>query len=376
MVNGNEEQAQKTKKIPHTMQVEKAKPKSNPTVSQGKYLIPAFAFIVSLGALGVAAHTLSLNKQLHAQLNQARDNFSTQLQQLEQKQEQTQEQISAKTNNAEEIQTQLQTKFDHLNKQLQNAMNQRFYQNQDWLLLKARYYLELAQINAHWSNGVDSTIALLEQTDQLLKQLNDPKILNIRQAIAKDIAQMQALPSVDIAGLLSQLDAAQNSVNDLSIPLPISGNTPATENVTTTPNNSSWRSRLQSSMNVLEKLVVIRRHDQEIKPLMSPLFEALLKEKLHLNLQEAQWAVLNNEPFVYQLVLKQAINNLKMNFNQNTPSTAALIKKLTELQQMNVTQKRPTLGSALPMLNELIDAKKTPVNQSLNSENSEQGGNQ
>ncbi|MBN9227664.1 MULTISPECIES: uroporphyrinogen-III C-methyltransferase [Legionella] len=376
MANGNEEQVQKTKKVAHPTQVEKTKPQNNPTASKNKCLVTALAFIIALGALGVAAYTLSLNKQLRAQLNQAQTNFSTQLQQLEQKQEQAEEQISAKTNNAQEIQTQLQSKFEQLNKQLQNAMNQKFYQNQDWLLLKARYYLELAQINAHWSNDIDSTIALLQQADQLLKQLNDPKIFDIRQAIAKDVAQMQALPSVDVAGLLSQLDAAQNSVNNLSIPLPISESLPTTEHVTTPANNSSWRSRLQNSMNVLEKLVVIRRHDQEIKPLMSPIFEAILKEKLHLNLQEAQWAVLNNNPSVYQMLLKQAINNLQMNFNKNSPDTTALIKKLTELQQMNVTQKRPALGSALPMLNELIDAKKTPENQSLNSEHGEQGGNQ
>ncbi|QLZ67499.1 hypothetical protein FOLKNPGA_00270 [Legionella sp. PC1000] len=373
MASGKEEQIQKAKKAVKTTHNEKTTPKINSTVCKNKYLIFVLSFIVALVALGVAAYTLFLNKQLHEQLNKTQNNFSAHLQQLEQKQDQAQEQLNAKTNNAEEIQKQLQTKFESLSKQLQNAMNQKFYQNQDWLLLKARYYLELAQINAHWSNGVDPTIALLKQADQLLKQFNDPKILDIRQAIAKDIVQTQALPSVDVAGLLSQLDAAQSSINDLRTPLPLNENLTSTKK-TTTPANSSptWRDRFQNSMNVLEKLVVIRRHDQEIKPLISPAFEAILKEKLRLNLQEAQWAILNNEPFVYQLVLKQAIDSLKMNFNANTPNTAALIKKLTELHQTNITQKRPSMGSALPMLNELIDTKKS-ANQSIDSE---QGGNQ
>ncbi|PWY54725.1 hypothetical protein DGG96_15790 [Legionella qingyii] len=374
MANGNEDQIQKVKTTLSTAQNEKTKPQNNSTGCKNKYLISTIAFIFALGGLGVAAYTLSKNNQLQNQLSKAQNTFSTQLQQLEQSQDQVQEQINVRANKAEETQTQLQAKFENLNKQIQNAMQQKFYQNQDWLLLKARYYLELAQINAHWSNEIDSTIALLEQADQLLNQLNDPKILNIRQAIAKDIAQIQALPSVDIAGLLSQLDAAQNSINDLSIPLPVSGNTPPKEKTTVPANDSStWKIRLQSSMNVLEKLVVIRRHDQGIEPLMSPLFEALVKEKLRLNFQEAQWAVLNNEPFVYQLVLNQAISSLKTNFNENKPSTATLIRKLTELQQTNITRKRPAMGSALPMLNELIETKKTPGTQSLNHE---QGGNQ
>lgn len=374
MASGKEEQIQKTKKAINKTPNEKTKAKSNSPVCKNKYLIFVLSCIVAFVALGVAAYTLFLNKQLQAQLSNAQNNFSTHLQQLEQKQDQAQELINAKTNNAEEIQKQLLTKFESLSKELQNAMNQKFYQNQDWLLLKARYYLELAQINAHWSNEMDSTITLLEQADRLLKQLNSPKILGIRQAIAKDIAQTQALPSVDVAGLLSQLDAAQSSINDLSIPLPISENVASAENTTPPANNlPTWRARLQNSMNILEKLVVIRRHNQEIKPLISPAFEALLKEKLRLNLQEAQWAILNNEPFVFQLVLKQAIDSLKMNFNANAPNTAALIKKLTELQQTNITQKRPRMGSALSMLNELIDAKKTSANQSIHSE---QGGNQ
>ncbi|QMT58917.1 uroporphyrinogen-III C-methyltransferase [Legionella sp. PC997] len=370
----NEEQVQKVKKTLNTSHNEKTKPINNSPLCKNQSLIPILAFIVALGSLGVAAYTLFENNQLETQLSKTQNNFSTQLQQLEQSQVQAQELTNTRENKTEEIQTQWQAKFENLSKQIQNALQQKFYQNQDWLLLKARYYLELAQINSHWSNEIDATVALLEQSDQLLKQLNDPKILNIRQAIAKEIAQIQALPTVDIAGLLSQLDAAQNSIDDLSIPLPMKGNTHSSENSPPTANDSStWKGRLQGSLNALEKLVVIRRHEQGIEPLISPLFEALLKEKLRLNLQEAQWAVLNNEPSVYQLVLKQAISSLKMNFNEKTPNTAALIKKLTELQQKNVTQKRPAMGSALPMLNELLQSKKTPETQSLNDG---QGGNQ
>lgn len=177
------------------------------------------------------------------------------------------------------------------------------------------------------SNSSDATVALLEQADQLLKQFNEPKIFAIRQAIAKDIAQIQAIPAVDIAGLLSQLDAAQNSINNLSIPLPENESKSTLDQSQTSSNNSStWSTHLQESMNILGKLVVIRRHDQEVKPLLSPLLEAALKENLRLNLQEAQWAVLNHDTFVYQLVLKQAINTLKTNFNENTQNTASLIK--------------------------------------------------
>lgn len=372
MSSGNEEQIQMEKQSPKITRSSNLKTENN-SIPKAKCHLPLFTFVVALAALGTAAYTMFLNERLEKQLADKNTYFSVQLTQLEQKQSNVQEQIDAKTNDTLTAQTQLQTKFDNLNKQLQNAMQQRFYQNQDWALLKARYYLELAQINAHWSDSIASVIALLEQADHLLQQFSDPKILDIRQAIAKDIAQIQALPHVDIAGILSQLDAAQNSINNLTIPLP-ANSTPVSENTSTSPNKeSTWRLHLQSSMSVLEKFVVIRRHDQNVQPLLSPLLENILKENLHLSLQEAQWAVLTNNPSVYQLALKQAIQNLKMNFNENIAATAMLIKKLTELEQINIMQKRQEIGAVLPLLNELIDAKKAQLNQPISSK---QGGNQ
>lgn len=373
MANSNEESVQKIQQTPETMPNKPLKIKNHSSIFKNKYL-PILALIIALGAVSITVYTLFLNKRLQNQLHNEHNQFSVQLKQLEQKQEQTQKQFAITVNHAEKAQISLHTQLEQLSKQLQTAMSQRFYQDQDWLLLKARYYLELAQINAHWSKNIDSTIMLLQQADFLLKQFTDPKIFDMRQAIAKDIAQLQAIPRVDISGLLSQLDAAQNSINDLSIPLPAMSKQPAAGNsVISNEKPSAWHLRLQESMNFLEKLVVIQHHDQNIQPLISPLFTALIKENLHLNLQEAQWAILNNNPVVYHLVLEQAIKSLKMNFQQGNPKSSALIKKLIELQQSKLTQEKPAIGSALPMLNKLIDSQKNFASPSIHDK---QGGKQ
>ena len=91
-------------------------------------------------------------------------------------------------------------------------------------------------------------------------------------------------------------------------------------------------------MNLLEKMVIIRRDDENISPLISPLYESILKENIRLNLQEAQWAILNNNPAVYQLTLKQAIINLKKSFNKTSQDISSLLKQLQDLQQIKITQ--------------------------------------
>lgn len=325
--------AMKNKKIIRTKTKQTMEQSNSPSMKNHaptKSTMTIGAVVIAIGALTSSLYTLSLNKQLQAQLaNQSNQNnqINRQLDKLEQNEDKTQAQLEAKANMLEEIRSNLQNQFGELNKQVQAAMSQRFYQNQNWLLLKARYYLELAQINAHWSNSVEATISLLQQTDQLLLQLNDPKIFEIRQAVAKDIAELKAAPKMDIAGTLSQLDAAQNSLEDLSIASTLNDMKPTAETPATPENKTSvWRLRWQDSMNVLSKLVVIRRNEEQIKPLISPALEMILKENIRLDLQEAQWAVLNNNQEVYQLVLNQAITTLKKNFNENAANTAALIK--------------------------------------------------
>lgn len=330
------------------------------------YLI-GFTCIIALFALIIALYNLQSNKKLQINLIDKNTSLATKLEQIKQNQSTAQEQIDAKTRTVQEAQNDLQSKIDSLNKEIQTAMSQRLYQNQDWMMLKARYYLELAQINTHWSTNFNASISLLKQADKLLKQLNKPQIYNVRQAIAKEIALLKTAPTLDIAGLLSQLDAAQISVSKLTFQSTIGES--QTKDNTESPladNSSSWRNQLQNSMNLLGKLVVVRRNDEEIKPLMSPLFESILKESIQLNLQEAQWAALNNNPVVYQLSLKQATANLKRTFNSEAKDTAILIKQFNELQEVKITQEKPVIGLALTLLNQIIDNNELLENQDTN----------
>jgi uroporphyrin-3 C-methyltransferase len=332
-------------------------------------LSSGLTLLFSLAALTMVFFNTQSNNVLQKKLLTQNKHLVLELKQLRQEQDNLKEQNTSNTTQMQQSQNNVQKKIEALNKQLETAMSQQLYQNQDWLLLKARYYIELAQINTHWSDNYNATITLLQQADKLLAQLNAPKVFEIRQALAKEMAQLKASPTLDIAGLLSELDAAQISVSALTIQLPMDTNQSVTEIKNTSPANlSSWHARFQESINLLEKLVVIRRHDEEIKPLLSPLFESILRESIRLNLQEAQWAILNNNPQVYQLALKQAIINLTRTFNKKNQDVTALLHQLNELQQTKLTQEKPPVGLALPLINQLIDSNNL-------AHTNEQGGN-
>lgn len=375
MANSNEEEKKQTKQIKQNQASAPESPlkqQETSTIHNKISLLSGTAFIIAIIALVMTVYSNQTNKNVQQQLIDENKTLKTQVSELEQNQSGVQDLIDEKANKMQQNQINLQSRFDGLNKELQTAMSQRLYQNQDWILLKARYYLELAQINAHWSDNYKTTIALLLQADTLLNQLSTPKIFDIRQVIAKEIAQLKALPAPDLAGLLSQLDAAQLSVSNLTIQSTID------EEKVTTPselpqssNPSSWRTRFKDNVKLLEKLVIVRRTDENIQPLMSPLFESLIRESIRLNLQEAQWAILNHNSAVYQLALKQASTNIKRIFNEKEPNTAALLNQLSELQQIKLSQEKPETGLALPLLNQMIEHNELQNNQINSSEKGE-----
>lgn len=323
----------------------------SPIKSTAQLFFNAMTFIVATIALTSTFYVFYHHQELQKKLNQNRTLLNEQLNQIKQDQATTREQ----TELLKKTQSQLQEQFGRLHQQLETTLNQQRYENQDWLLLKARHYLELAEINTHWGDSYNASIALLQESDHILKEMNTPKIFDIRQAIAKDIDQLKSIPAIDMAGLLSQLDAAQARVSELTIQSAGDESELEGENKAPTLSNTpAWRSRLQDSIHLLEKLVVIRHDNEEIKPFMSPWLESIIKENIRLNLEEAQWAILNRNPVIYQLAINQAITHLKRTFGSKSPDAAALIKQLHQLQVTKIIQNKPISSGALTLLNQLI----------------------
>lgn len=352
MASSNEEQIKSSKPADKLPQPGKATIKhSTATVSPSKsflWWLPGLTIVIAIVALIVALYDIYANKQSYVQSTQ---HLNLAIDQLKQQQSATQNGLDTIRAASNQSQSSTQNQVQVIKNDLRSVMQQRLYQKQDWLLLKARHYLELAQINAHWSDDQQTTIALLQQADNLVRTISDQQLFKVRQAIAQEIAQLQALPKIDTAGLLSQLDAAENTIANLPIKHPLQR--APINNV----NNDSWRQKLRDSMNVLEKLVVVRHNDEDIQPLLSPLHQTLERDSIRINLQEAEWALLQNNPKIYQLSIAQALNEINRAFDENATITQALIKQLQGLQQEKLETVKPTIDQSLLLLNQLIESK-------------------
>jgi len=357
MAKSNEKQTTKKTTAEKTTSSSKQTPLAE--TKKSRNYLTVFSLILAFIAIGTAIYTMQVNYQLQNEFQQQKNTITTRLSNLRQQQTNIENNLEVAGKTLKKTEQELQNRLESLNQQIKLTVNQRFYEQQDWLLLKARYYLELAQINAHWNESVPATITLLKQADAMISQLNSKKAYDVRQAIAQEIAQLKAMPKLDAAGILSQLDAAQQTISRLPLAVTVKKvKEEQQENKDTAKTDArTWRKRLHDSVNMLEKLVVIRRHNEDIKPLLSPLYSAVVRETIQLNLQEAQWAVLNENSKVFQIALQQAINNIQQHFDTNASITNHLLADLRQLKKINLDREKPKINKSLPLLNHLIKEK-------------------
>lgn len=318
------------------------------------------AQVIAISALALAGYNQYASQQVNNGLVQKNQALEAQIQAIQEEQTERTQELNQQSTQLKNERQDLDSKLQNLSQQVQ-AMHQKGNQSQDWLLLKARYYLELAQINAHWPNVGDdqATAALLQQADLILAQMKAADLFKIRQVIADELQQLKTAKQLDLPGLLSQLDAIQSNISALRLEKNLKLQTESTtdKEQTATAAVSNWRAQLNASLDKLSKLVVIRRNDEDLAPLISPAYEALLKESLYLSIQEAQWALLNQNPKAYQLAIKQALTTLERGFNKQVRDSSALIKQLQDLEKIQLVAEKIEVGQALPLLNELIEER-------------------
>lgn len=248
-----------------------------------------------------------------------------------------------------------QQQITALAQSFQSLKAEQRYLEEDWLLLKARYFLELAEIQAHWGDNPALVIALLQEADRLLSTTANSKLFDVRQSLAGEILRLKSLPAFDLAGMLSRLDAQQKAVDSLNVNQNL---TLPAESSPEKSKASSWRDHWKASLNTLEKMVIIRHHDEEIQPLYSSQEIRLLRERLRNNLQEAKWGLLHNNQAVYQLALDEAMDNLKSSFDPEAKNTRAFLQELKTLKALPFPGSTALdLQASIELLNKIINAK-------------------
>ncbi len=255
-----------------------------------------------------------------------------------------------------------QNNYEHLQNhisQLQSFIAEKFSANNSTVLLtNVKELIQLAHYNLSYLHNSDSALVALTLAQNQLDQIISPdfRLENLRGLVASSIASLKKLPRIDLAAILAQLHDLQMKVPQLSL---LSDTIPAaaiTNDTATSPVEKKWTHALQASLKNFRQLIVIRRLDKPIEPLLPEAELQYLQHNLQLLLQQAQWALLHNESAIYQSSLQQFQENVQANFGPNSITTQTIVQTINQLKKIDLSTSPLDLN---PILEALSAIEKT-----------------
>lgn len=282
------------------------------------------------------------------------------------------EQISEYQHQLSTIQTQISlSQTDDKNRQqhisqLQNFIAQKFSANDNAILLaNVNQLIQLAQYNLVYFHDADNALSALTLADKQLSTIISPdiRLANLHQLLTQYLTKLKTLPHIDLTTSIAQIQTLKVQITQLPL-LPTSSNStmPNPKVAATSLSENKWVRMLQNSLNSFRQLIVIRRLNKPIEPLLPEREQQYLQHNLILLLQQAQWALIHHEAIIYQSSLQEIQENIKDHFVANSPIIQSLLQNITQLKQIDL--QTPSLD-----LNRLLEAistiKKTPTDSNV-----------
>ncbi|MFZ2315506.1 MAG: uroporphyrinogen-III C-methyltransferase [Gammaproteobacteria bacterium] len=226
-----------------------------------------------------------------------------------------------------------------------------------WHIAEAQYLVKLANDHVQFTHNITLALTLLQRADQVLQETNDTGLLDIRQALATDLANLKALPEVDVTGLYAKLAAIGSQVNQLPLPAsPLGSASDITP--TKTPSNASWwQAGIDRSWDALRQVVIVKKITGKDSPLVMPEEKAFLYQNLHAQIEDAMWGVLHRNNQVYQASLARSVTWVKTYFVQDVAETKNVLQSLTDLQKENVDAPSANLAETLRLFDAYFAAQ-------------------
>jgi len=281
------------------------------------------------------------------------------------------------TSQRELIATQ-QRQIDHNARELLEAGNRT---RTDWLLAEAEYLLRIANQRLLIEKDIGGALSALEAADEVLTESDDIGVYPVRQQLAREVLALKGIASVDRTGLYLTLEAAIDSVHQLTDQALISKQAPGfvgdsqSDDAPPAGGEPSMLAKAwQTFKSTLMQVVVVRRLDESVKPLLSPDQSAYARLNLQLMLEETEMAVLRGNQPVYERALAKAQAAVADWYDSSNPRVSALSNTLDELTTNNVAPDLPDISQSLDLLKQRLAGRLSKDKGAKSNENTEANG--
>ena len=307
------------------------------------------AILLALGLTGglyLHGHKNAVAQQ--AELAQLKQQLASALSKIDQTSSKDAEQLAA----LDQTQQRLQGEMQGLQNRVLDLNDKR---PNDWMLAESEYLVRMAGRKLWLEHDLVSAITLLGNADERIAALNDPSLMQIRKALAEDIAKLKGMPRIDREGLTLKLAALSDQIELLPLSTVSMPEAKAEPDQAVSTNPDEWESNLKKNwVKFTENFVTIRRRDGAVEALLSPQQEIFLRENLKTKLLQAQLSVYREQQALYEDSLDKAQRWLTQYFDTDNSATRYMQGEIDKLKGEQIQIDYPAQFKTQAMLEQVL----------------------
>jgi uroporphyrin-3 C-methyltransferase len=213
--------------------------------------------------------------------------------------------------------------------------------------------LRFAQDQAQLTGSPRPLLAALHTAEARLSQGVDPRLAPVSQAVARDLERIQHARFPDTAGLLVRIDQVQREVDTLPLGKARGGAGTSPPEQPAAPANASWWARVRRSIsNGFCRIVRCSGNVVDLQALR-PDQVMLIRQNLRLRLEGARLGLLARQYASSRTDLEAALVLVQNWFDPTSPRTQAVVKTLSESQDLVRAPDWPDVSDTLAALRKL-----------------------
>ncbi len=260
--------------------------------------------------------------------------------------------LEVRVDRAEALLENLPARFAALERRVNAIQGSTREARENLLREEAEYYLTLANTELDVAGRWDSAISALQIADDTLRELGNPALRPVREAIADELIALNSVALPDIEGIVITLGGLLEQGPGL--PLRPGGPNRFAAPETGLEDAEPGLDRLWLGVrNALRSVVSVERREAPIAPVLTAAEQQLARRQLQLELQLARLAATGarQEAFSAGVIAARAL--LEQDFDVESVAVRNAVALLDELAQTNVAPVRPDIGGSLTVLRAL-----------------------
>ena len=266
--------------------------------------------------------------------------------------------LSAQLYALQQVENRSGTKINTLSRKVNtlesNARGQSYIEEVEYLLQQANLRLQV-------THDVQGSLALMRRADQVLDAANDYNLVNVKTALAIDLAELEAVKDVSPRALWQKIQLIANKVPELT-PVRTVYESPTIKAPAVDASQEAKEDWQVMALNALKDtwtqfislFHISSNKERIIEKQLTSEQEKMMKQQITLLLSQSQLALMNSENEIYQESLQQAEQWIKQFFSFNTQLDQRLTTEISALSKINITPPLPNINNTLNMLQDYM----------------------